>query len=86
MPLYMNRLDINIGQLNLQNSRVATTHARKLMENANLQILATQEPYTRKGTVTGFGQGTKPLATRYQTYPTPEDVPVLGWRLNDTEE
>lgn len=44
-----------IGQLNLQNSKEATSQARVIMERHFLDIMMMQEPYSLRGKLIGFG-------------------------------
>lgn len=46
---------IKLGQLNLQNSNRATSEARQIMHDRNLDFLMAQEPYSINGAVKGFG-------------------------------
>lgn len=46
---------LKFGQLNLQNSRIATSEARTLFVNLGISVLLVQEPYTHANRIKGFG-------------------------------
>lgn len=46
---------LKLGQLNLQNSNRATSEARQIMHDRDLDFFIVQEPYSINGAVKGFG-------------------------------
>lgn len=60
----MNKCIIRMGQVNLQNSKRATAHARKLMEDKGLDFLLVQEPYSKNGKIVGMGVSNNIIGNR----------------------
>lgn len=74
---------IKVGQLNLQNSMKATSEARQIILDYNLELLMVQEPYSIAGQIKGFGMGTTNITIGNES---PHERPMAGIIVNSKFE